>query len=96
MRNTIAICIKCQGLLVKDPLDYEQWHCVNCGIRLWPGQPVNLPPFQIREKLVLVPLRAPVVRTQEDPEREAKNAYMRVYMRKYRRWGRMRRHDAED
>ena len=79
------ICIKCQGLIVPDGEIDDQQRCVNCGLRLFNGQAMNLPPFYTeaeRERTHRV--AAQQVRTLTDDEREVYNAYMRQYMRKYR------------
>jgi hypothetical protein len=85
-------CPKCQGLLVPDPfwyvIDYQRIRCVNCGLHITKGWPVNLPPFQAEEdhpgrKPVLLPV--PLYRDRMGPKREAYNAYMRHYMQTYRK-----------
>lgn len=84
-------CPKCQGLLVADPfwyvIEYQRVRCVNCGLHITEGWPVNLPPFTANGDTAprtLVLLKEGVRTKQQDAKKAYMKPYMLTYMRAYR------------
>ena len=78
-------CPKCLGFIVPDGQYDDQQRCINCGLRMFNGHALNLPPFYTeaeRERTHRV--AAQILRPLTEDERTVYNAYMKQYMRKYR------------
>lgn len=72
-------CPKCQGLVLPDRAQYDEWHCLNCGLRLVQRRKGTLSALNL-----LQPIRSSY-RTFTPDQKVARNLYMRAYMKAYRR-----------
>lgn len=71
-------CPKCSGFILPDLAEYDEWHCLNCGLRLVLQRREELPALHLLQRIR-------PARPLTPEQKVARKHYMRVYMKAYRR-----------